>query len=500
MKKILLFVFSALALFNLSSCFEDEGNYDYIDLPRFLVDTTGVNMSMTVTQFEQLSVPSRLVYDGNKSDLDFYWVVYEAGTYGENISDTIATTENFNQPVTFSPGSYLLEFLAVVKETGRRSSMQYNLTVESAVGSGLLVFYKKGNECDVDIVKTKTLIGSLTEEKIVRNIYSRVEDNLKLTGTPLVIDHASGLGHIELYTDTEAAWVSPDDMGKMAEFNTMFWDTPATCKPQGYVRQNNSQILFVNDGEVFYLNGNGFYNDNPVILFPGGVATPGESYYSAPWVMFAYNVVPYLYDMENGRFLVGGSWSSVLQTVSDPKLQNLNMDLNFMTRGYSPSRYYAYAVMKEKGSNGWHVYAMITQGNPAGCQLMADFDMTNAPEFTASKYYDFSTVSPLLYYASATGLYVCPFDLDSATPAIPSVASWTCPAGEEITYMRLFTESGVGLSESVANKLLIVGTWNGSEGKVYILKTDMASGVIDSTPVNTFGGFGKIGSIAFKRS
>ncbi len=61
----------------------------------------------------------------------------------------------------------------------------------------------------------------------------------------------------------------------------------------------------------------------------------------------------------------------------------------------------------------------------------------------------------------ATGLYVCPFDLDSATPAIPSVASWTCPAGEEITYMRLFTESGVGLSESVANKLLIVGTWNG---------------------------------------
>ena len=71
MKKILLFVFSALALFNLSSCFEDEGNYDYVDLPRFVVDTTGVNMSITVTQSEQLSVPARLVYDGNKSDLDY---------------------------------------------------------------------------------------------------------------------------------------------------------------------------------------------------------------------------------------------------------------------------------------------------------------------------------------------------------------------------------------------------------------------------------------------
>lgn len=500
MKKILLFVFSALALFNLSSCFEDEGNYDYVDLPRFVVDTTGVNMSITVTQFEQLSVPSRLVYDGNKSDLDYYWVIYENGTYGANPSDTIATTENFSQPVTVKPGNYLLEFLAVVKETGRRSSMQYNLTVESAVGSGLLVFYKKGSDCDVDIVKTKTLIGSLAEEKIVRNIYSRVDGNVKLTGTPIVIDHTSGLGHIEMYTDTEAAWVSPDDMGKLAEFNTMFWDAPATCKPQGYVREGNNRVLFVNDGEVFYLNGSGFYNDNPTILFPGGVATPGESYYSAPWVMFSYNVVPYVYDMEHGRFLVGASWSSVLQTVSDAKLQNLNMDMHFMARGYSPLRNYAYAVMKEKSASDWHLYAMITQGNPSGCQLMADFNMTSAPEFAASKYYDFSQVSPLFYYTSATSLYVCPFDLDSSTPAIPSAPSWTCPAGEEITCFKLFTDAGIGLSESAANKLLLVATWNGSEGKVYILKTDMASGVIDATPVNTFGGFGRIGSMAFKAS
>ena len=499
MKKILLFVFSVFALLNLSSCFEDEGNYDYVDLPRFLVDTTGVNMSMTITQFESLSVPSRLVYDGNKSDLDYYWVVYGSDSYGDNKSDTIANTENFSQQITMSPGRYLLEFLAVVKETGRRTSMQYNLTVESAVGSGLLVFYKKGNECDVDIVKTKTLIGSLAEEKIVRNIYTRVEGNDKLTGTPFAIDHQSSLGFIEMYTDTEAAWVSPDDMGKIADFNTMFWDTPATCKPQGFFK-NGSSILFVNDGEVFYLNGNGFYNDNPVILFPGGVATPGETYYAAPSVMFSYNVVPYLYDMENGRFLVGGSWSSILQPVDDAKLKNLDMDLHFMTRGYSPSRWYAYAVMKEKKADDWHVYAMITQGNPAGCQLMADFNMNSAPEFNASKYYDFSTVSPLFYYTSATNLYVCPFNLDTATPAVPSAPSWTCPAGEEITYLKLFSDSGISLSESITNKLLIVGTWNGSEGKLYFLKTDMASGVIDATPVATYGGFGKIASTSFKRS
>ena len=67
MKKAFLFIFSAIALLNLVSCYEDEGNYDYVDLQRFIVDTTGVNMSITVTQFDQLSVPSRLVYDGNKA-------------------------------------------------------------------------------------------------------------------------------------------------------------------------------------------------------------------------------------------------------------------------------------------------------------------------------------------------------------------------------------------------------------------------------------------------
>ncbi len=500
MKKILLFVFSALALFNLSSCFEDEGNYDYVDLPRFLVDTTGVNMSITVTQFDQLSVPSRLVYDGNKNNLDFYWVVYKSGTYGANPSDTLTTTENFSQQVNISPGSYILEFLAIDKETGRRSSMQYNLTIESAVGSGLLVFYKKGGECDVDIVKTKTLIGSLAEEKIVRNIYSRLDGNIKLTGDPLWIEYPSGMKHIELYTDTEGTWVSPDDMSKMAGFNEMFWDTPAVCKPQGFFKQDNNIIILVNDGEVFFLRGDALNPNTNVTLFPGGLIMPGGSYYASPWAVLVWGYVPYIYDIEHGRFLVPKSWSSQFQVVSDPKLQNLNMNMHFMARGYAPSRYYAYSVMEEKSGSGWHVYAMITDGNPSGCQLMADFNMTSAPEFAASKYYDFSQVSPLFYYTSATSLYVCPFDLDSSTPAIPSAPSWTCPAGEEITYFKLFTNAGIGLSESAANKLLLVATWNGSEGKVYILKTDMASGVIDATPVNTFGGFGRIGSMTFKAS
>ena len=495
MKKSFILILSALALLNLASCYEDEGNYDYVDLQRFLVDTTGVNMSMTVTQFDELNVPSRLVYDGNKSDLDFYWVVYENETYGDNPSDTIARTENLSQAITLSPGYYLLEFLAVVKETGRRSSMQYNLTVESAVGSGLLVFYKKGDVCDVDIVKTRTLVGSLTEDKLVRNIYSRIEDNVKLTGTPWMIE-CVGANYIEMLTDTDGTRVSPDDMGKVSDWGGMFWDTPARCLPQGFFA-DGSNVLLVNDGEVFFLNG-GWAAGGP--LYPGGKAMDNDTYYAAPWVMFAYGGEPYCYDMAHGRFLTCGSWSSLFQVAGDARLTNLDMDMYYMGRGYSgsTSAYYAFGVMKELSGDGWHLYAMNANTNPANCTLEADFVMTDAPEFGEALYYDFSRVSPLFYYASATSVYVCPFALDSGTAALPSGASWTCPAGEEITFMKLFTQDGLGLEESVANKLLLVATWNGSEGKVYLLGTDMASGVIDGTPIECFGGFGKVGSIAFK--
>ena len=496
MKKAFLFIFSAIALLNLVSCYEDEGNYDYVDLQRFIVDTTGVNMSITVTQFDQLSVPSRLVYDGNKGDLDYYWVAYKNETYGDNPSDTLARTENLNEEITLSPGSYLLEFLAVVKETGRRSSMQYNLTVESAVGSGLLVFYKKNDVCDVDIVKTKTVVGSLTEDKLVRNIYSRIDDNVKLHGKPWLIA-CVGSDYIELLTDCDGTRVSPDDMGKMSDWSGMFWDTPTNCLPQGFFDAGWGSVALVNDGEVFYLNG-GWAAGGP--LYPGGKTMNNDTYYAAPWVIFAYGGEPFCYDMWHGRFLTCASWSSLFQPAGDEKLRDLKMEMYYMGKGYSgsTSAYYAFGVMKSLEDTSWHLYAVNANTNPSDCKLVADFDMSQAPEFNNALYYDFSTVSPLFYYASATSVYVCPFTLDNATAAIPSAPSWTCPAGEEITYMKLFTQDGIGVEESLAYKLLMVATWNGSEGKGYLLKTDLATGVIDTTPIETFGGFGEVGSIAFK--
>ena len=52
MKKYLFIVMTGLfTLFGLNSCLEDEGNYDYIDMGGFQVDTVGIKTRHTVKQF-----------------------------------------------------------------------------------------------------------------------------------------------------------------------------------------------------------------------------------------------------------------------------------------------------------------------------------------------------------------------------------------------------------------------------------------------------------------
>lgn len=495
MKKILLYMASLLALLNLSSCFEDEGNYDYVDLQPFVVDTVGVNTSFTVSQFENLNVPSRLIYGGNKSDLDFVWTIYGDNTYGENRADTLATTENFNQEITTKPGSYILKFCATERNTGLCSTMLYHLTIESAVGSGLMVFYNKNASCDIDIIKTKTFIGSVQDNKLVRNIYSRIKSNISLRGNPWMIHRMEG--YMDIFTDETGVRVSPDDMSLITDFNGMFWEKPDVCKPQGYYSMDESDNLFVNNGELYVLLGS-WSNGNP--YYAGARAITGESYVASPYCTYSWGRGAFAYDMLNCRFIWGDQWSGEMQVVPSEKMSNLDMDLHCLQHGFTTEEwtYYAYGVLNERNSDKWHLYAMSTGYSPDAHKVLADFDITSAKEISKSRFYEISEVSPLMYYASANSIYVCPFDLSSATATCPSKASWSSPAGEEITYMQLFRGQGINLTESAANKYLLVATWNGTEGKIYILKTDMASGVIDTTPVETYGGFGKIGTITFK--
>ena len=171
----------------------------------------------------------------------------------------------------------------------------------------------------------------------------------------------------------------------------------------------------------------------------------------------------------------------------------------YMDRGYSnESAWYGYAVMKDKSTNEHSCYVYVTNTAISGCYGIAVLDLAACEEIEKAQYYAFGRRGPVLYYATNTAIYKVNYDLNTQEVVPASDAAWTCPAGETITSVRMFVEDGLDLEESADSKYLLVSTYNGSEGKLYVLGADVVSGSLSIEPMEIFIGFGEIKDVVFK--
>ncbi len=470
------------------ACLEDKGNYDYVDLLEFRVDTVGVNQRLTVQQFGTLQVPSHLVYAGNKSDLTYTWSLYKSGTgQNDNPSTLLATTENFNEQVTAKPGTYVLEFVAKNVNTGEKAGNRYTLTVESIVGIGLLVLYDKGGQSDIDIVRTPILNTALTSSSITRNSYSKVNSSI-IKGQPRQLAYTSYYTYI--LTDQTAIRLSNEDMTQLDDFNGMFFNAPAVEAPNYYLTRSASfsnNELLINNGEVYFI---AIGNDAGLHYYPEPKVMQNDSYYAALGTT-VWGSGPFCFDSSKHRFIWCGLWSGEFLPCTDANLLNINRDITNLLIGFRPDTdgSNAYAFFKDPSDSSKRTLMVIDATvNTSASKLTADIDLSGCPEAADMQNIMTTTNSPMFYYSSSKSAYVCPISIDRAVCVPPSAPLWTCPSNEEITAMQLLN----------SNKILAIATWNGSEGKLYLFNTDIASGYSDGVPVETFTGFGKIADMQYK--
>ena len=467
-----------------AACMEDEGNYDYVDLPEFRVDTVGVNQRYSVQQFRTLQGPSHLVYAGNKSDLNYRWSIYNSGGgQSDNLATILAETEDLNVEVTAKPGTYTLEFVAQNKNTGERAGNRYSLTVESAAGIGLMVLYDNSGKSDIDIIRTPILNTALTSTSISRNFYSKVNSTI-VQGTPKQLGYNSN--HSYIFTDVDGVRLSNEDLTQVEDFDGIFFTKPDSHNPMYYYGKTSSELL-VNNGDVHMMIGGW---DNGQHYFPGPKAMQGDSYY-AEMAMVVYGGGPFCFDSKGHRFLYCGLWSGEFMLNADASLSNIYRDITHMGEGYplNGTMGKCYSFFKDPTDASKRSLMVIDATvNSNASKLMADIDLSGCPEANEMRNILTTNNSPMFYYSSTTKAYVCPISIDEANCVPPSAPLWTCPSGETITDMQLLN----------SNKILAVATWNGSEGKIYLFNTDIASGVTDSTPVETFTGFGKVVDMQYK--
>lgn len=508
MKRILYILLLTACIACLNACYKDHGNYDYVTLPGFSVDSAGLQREYLVKQYDTLKLPSRLVFEGDKSKLKFSWSAYlYTPGLGGNPADTLARTENLAAPIGLLPEKYWLEFSATNTENGRRTTFRYIINVQG-VGSGMMVLYEKDNTIDCDLVKTKLLEGLLPQDEVVRQLYSIANPNHPLTGKAVSIGmfKTSTVQYISIFSDNDGVMLSPADMTISKPFNGMFSAAPDVKKPEGYSAPIALITTDVENSSGFELLVNGGQAYSNMVLFAFGK----ESAYS---LLFAsdgnYEAAPFpryglarivIYDQLKMRFLGSSPLATTLTPITSTgtafNFQNIGKKMVYMDYGYGGT-YMNYAFFKNPVDDGKRYLYVVDLGASAAkyaWDVSAYENIANATIFASG------TRGQLLYYAAGNNIYQVKFDY-SAGKELGAVKAWpNIPAGEEITCMKLCMHPGRNVSENAKDKYLFVGTWNQStgKGKLYVLQVNVTSGEIQQQPAAVYDGFGKIKDVAFK--
>ena len=522
MKKIYLFasLFLLYGIFT-TSCLKDEGNYDYKELGNFLVDTVGKPVSMTVKQFATLTLPSSLIYDGVKSDLNYRWELYQSSgtlTLGpsyyhtefnhpysrEDFPDyTIAETENLSIQITDQPGSYYLAFTAQNKKTGYCAFMRYSVTIEGSVGTGIAVLYKGANGIDIDVVATPILNGNLTGASYVRNTYSIANPGRPFAGEPgnLVLASNGNNYYLYLTSSEDAVRLTSFDMKIAHEFEGIFAGNAPAKKDIGGFMINGGNQFFVNDGVVYKTVSSSQWLFTALVM-------PGDSYYAAPFSEFTYGVNCISYDMTGRRFIFAMMWGAEIIPAVGPAgaafdLGNIGKDLIFWDKGYytgTANENPNYCIFKNPTDDGKRYLYVFTAhtASPGSYNVLAPLEITTCAEIQDATFFTFGERGPVAFYATDKRIYQLNYSLTTAiTPTSSNV--WSCDAAETITAVKLFKQAGLNLASSAQDKYLMVATYNTTtgKGKLYMLEADIASGVLKAEPTAVYDFNGKISDFDF---
>ena len=103
----------------LASCYEDKGNYDYIELEEVRIDTAGTDMQAeyAIMRYDTLRIKPNIYFEGqlvndpDDAPLDYMWTIYSATTgVGTNRDiDTIGFRPMLDTVITRLGGNYYVQ-------------------------------------------------------------------------------------------------------------------------------------------------------------------------------------------------------------------------------------------------------------------------------------------------------------------------------------------------------------------------------------------------------
>lgn len=478
-----------------TACKKDLGTYTYHPVDAPLVDTSTLAVHYSVEQFGNLTIQPKVNYQGDTANLSYQWLVYVKSLSSPTVGPPIvlATTRNINQAVSVAPGNYYLELIITDKTNNLKTTTRTLLDIQAAIETGWLVLHQSNGNSDVDFIASTNLSPAGPNKRMANLFTSSMGAPMPGNGRFIGFSRRSNsaFNWITVGTDKGIRRMNGFTFALLGADNQLFRRTLVNPDYQAYFANNNEEIL-VNAGNIQTFQF-GIVQD---ALFNGQY---DGDFQLAPFALYidfpVYNL--FAYDQLHSRFL-RSSGANAIHAFStfipepagafDPN--NVGKDLLFMDMGYLHN---IFAFLKDKSGNGRYLYELSGTKVDDGAVAMAAYDMSALPEISNALFFQVGDLANVALYATDRTVYR--YDYSGSQTA--TVAYSGLPANETITCLRIFKpqrNAGAPAAEFVNtnNAVVYIATWDGTQGKLYEMAMNVASGAINPTPLKVYTGFGKI--------
>lgn len=499
--KILKYFIICTSLFILC-CKKDKGNYDYVALDQFALDTVGLQSSYSVQQGRQLLTIDQKILAADTTDYTYLWRLYEVKTNTLTRYDTLSRSRRLSSLINVEPGtSNVLELKITQKSTGLFKYYNFNVSTVSSIPDGFLAVYEKDGMTDADLIRGTNVLGSGTNIKdtVYRNIIYGGLGGKMLEGSPVsMIANANGV-----YIATTTTGINQfknNSFTLLQDQNDIFLNNPpSTTSPQYIFNHSASFTMFINNGTVYW----GLTSAPPGFIGPSilTVNNAEVKYDAAPFIVYMLAKQGMFFDKLNRRFLYQEQglatlvrFPSVISPSAKFNMDNIGKDIIWMgpkvaSTAVANSNYRTAYFKDINGGSKRYLYIMditlatSTATNGSANSSVGLIDISTLPEITEAKFYETSYSALNSFYATSTKLYS--FLYNGATNSYSNVSNpFIAPAGEEITAIRLLHTTNT----NTTMRRMAIATWNptSKQGKVYMYKIPVpTSGEFDPTPVIT---------------
>lgn len=501
MKKNNFLIYTLVLLLLIAGgCSKDKGNYDYAVINQVkLSDTVKAAIELTLKDTLKLSPAITQTVAKDENNLEYNWSYYELKPNGDTAAfRTLPAGKKLVVPVLGSAfvlgKSYRVISEVKDKPTGVATYLYYTVSIINEFNQGwLLLEEKNGGSQFSFILPDGRVIYGFNQPPVGKPV------KLELAARAITDDLSPSGRRLYVIGENTGSELDYQTLQKKFDYKDLFYQLPSTINMQ-YLNWPSSIGIAINNGIVYsnltggfpgakkwgaaLLSTKGDYNYQVALDAAGAILLTGQSGYPSV-----------VYDNTNKCFsyigsAIGGAGAALTRfpdAASDAgifDLNNVGMTMVFMDSANIVQQFNA--VMKDAAGVPYLLRFKTAYRTATESPIMtlAKYQM-NAPGIVNMSAAAGSTTTAHLFYAVNNQLYR--HEITSNTTIQP----FSFAAGEAVTKMD-FQQTMPGATTPV----LVVATWNGTEGKVYYFPVS-ATGEIAAYS-NVFTGFAKIKDLVFK--